>query len=329
MMNPLDTLLHDGVIDEVIGRLKSGKEADVYLVNRGGRVVAAKVYKDRAQRSFKNNAEYKEGRKVRNSRTQRAIDAGSRFGRAAAEDAWKGTEATALSRLYAHGVRVPEPLMFYEGVLVMALVTDADGRPAPRLIDVAHDAQAARAAYFDVRAQMVRMLCCEVIHGDLSAYNILAAEAGPTIIDFPQVISPAHNNRAESFFHRDFDNVLRFLAAADPTLRAHAGDGRQIWRAYAARDLTPDFVPAPPTAEGRRETQRPRHEPRPRPAPAPPRGRQPEGRPRREPPRVEVRAARNPGRPRGTRVEAPPPRPPASEQVPPGPKRRRRRRRRG
>ena len=355
MLNPLDILLEDGVIDEVVGRLKSGKEADVYLVQQRGRVVAAKVYKDRAQRSFKNNTGYKEGRKVRNSRTQRAIDAGSRFGRAAAEDAWKSTEATALSRLHAHGVRVPEPLMFYEGVLVMGLVTDADGHPARRLIDVAFDAPAARAAYLDLRGQIVRMLSCEMIHGDLSAYNVLAAAEGPTLIDFPQVVSPAHNNRAEHFFQRDFDNVLRFLQDADHSLRAHGGDGRKIWRAYTAGDLTPDYVPPAEAAVARHVTPPPRHEVRhevrPRPAaqaPAPARGRPPDGRPRREPvvehrgPRASVRSpdprpapqhpqAQHPQaqHPQAQHPQAQPQQPLKPRPAPPQASRRRRRRRRG
>jgi hypothetical protein len=124
----LDVLLADGIIDEVLGRLKSGKEADISLVRRGEHVLAAKVYKDRATRSFKNNADYKEGRTVRNSRTQRAIDGGGRFGRDAAEQAWKSAEADALGKLVGSGVRVPQPVMFYEGVLLMELVVDAEGR---------------------------------------------------------------------------------------------------------------------------------------------------------------------------------------------------------
>ena len=149
--------------------------------------MAAKVYKDRATRSFKNNADYKEGRKVRNSRTQRAIDSGGRFGRDAAEQAWKSAEADALYKLVGSGVRVPAPVMFYEGVLLMELVRDAEGRPAPRLIDVAIERDAAIGVYADLVAQMISMLCCDLIHGDLSPYNILAAADGPTIIDFPQV----------------------------------------------------------------------------------------------------------------------------------------------
>src|SRR6185436_12143710 len=246
MTDPLEVLLSDGVIDEVLGRLKSGKEANISLVRRGEGVLAAKVYKDRSTRSFKNNAEYKEGRKVRNTRTQRAVDSGGRFGRDAAEHAWKSAEADALYRLVGSGVRVPTPVMFYEGVLLMELVTDGDGRPAPRLIDVALDPAAALAVYADLVAQIIAMLCCDLIHGDLSPYNILAAADGPTIIDFPQVVSAVHSTRAEFFFLRDFDNVVRFVSSFDPALAIHRHDGRAIWQAYVRRELTREFVPPPP-----------------------------------------------------------------------------------
>ncbi len=277
--SPLDVLLLDGVIDEVVGRLNSGKEADIYLVQHRGRIVAAKVYRDRQQRSFKNNADYKEGRGVRNSRTQRAIDSGSRYGRQVSEDEWGTTEARALHLLEAHGVRVPVPVMSYEGVLLMELVVDAEGHPAPRLVEMSYDPAAARAAYVDLRGQIVRMLCAEIVHGDLSPYNILAAAGGPTIIDFPQIVSAAHNSRAEFFFLRDYQNVHQFLAAADRSLASSYDDGRQIWNAYRRRELTPEFVPStakPRYVERRVEPPRdarpyPPREPRPQGAPYPPR----------------------------------------------------------
>ena len=279
MADNLDSLLEDGVIDEIVGRLKSGKEAEVFLVRYRGQVVAAKVYKDRQTRSFKNNAAYTEGRGVRNSRTRRAMEKGSRFGQDSAEDAWKSSEADALYKLHAHGVRVPTPLLFYGGVLLMQVVVDAEGETAPRLIDAPLDADSARTIYRDLRAQMIGMLCCEIIHGDLSPYNVLIGVDGPTLIDFPQVISPAHNNQADVFFRRDFENILNFLGAADRSLLERASDGREIWKAYVRRELTPEFVPP----------ERPRFEPRPPPGrdrfprPAGPRAHGPDPR-RPEPP---------------------------------------------
>jgi RIO kinase 1 len=335
MTDQLDVLLADGVIDEVLGRLKSGKEANISLVRRGAEVVAAKVYKDRSTRSFKNNAGYKEGRKVRNSRTQRAIDSGGRFGRDAAEQAWKSAEADALYKLVGTGVRVPEPVMFYEGVLLKALVCDAEGRPAPRLIDVAIERDAAIGVFADLVAQMISMLCCDLIHGDLSPYNILAAADGPTIIDFPQVVSAVHNSRAEYFFLRDFDNVVRFLAGFDPSLAAHTADGRAIWRAYVSRELTPQFVPPPPPPP--RATRGPDRRSRPddrgrahdgqRPPrfgggrPSPPR----DGRPHQPQPRADNRPpqrsdgpAQRSGRP-PSHASPPAPRTPAPSRRPPPP----------
>ncbi len=243
MVDPLTPLLADGVIEEVVARLKSGKEADLWLVRHGGEIVAAKVYKARQARSFKNNAAYKEGRQVRDTRTQRAMDRGSRFGQAAAEEAWKAKEADALHTLHAAGVRVPKPVMFYEGVLLMELVVDADGRPAPRLVDVHLPRERAAALYADLRGQMVQMLCCDLVHGDLSPYNVLLGSGGPVVIDLPQVVGAAHNSQAEAFFQRDLQNLRRFFAAHDPALDASAADGREIWRAYVRRELTPGFVP--------------------------------------------------------------------------------------
>ena len=244
MPTGLEHLLSEGVVSEVIARLKSGKEAEVYVVRYGAMVVAAKVYKDRAHRSFKNNADYKEGRSVRNTRSQRAMARGSKFGRAAAEDAWKTAEVDALYKLHAAGVRVPTPVMYLDGVLLMELVLDAEGEAAPRLIDVGLTPSQANAAYRDMLSQLVRILSCELIHGDLSPYNVLWGATGPTIIDFPQIISASHNSRSEAFFMRDARNILGHFASIDRSLLARSGDASQIWRAYVSRELTPDFMPS-------------------------------------------------------------------------------------
>lgn len=248
MSEELNRLLDDGIIEDVVGRLKTGKEAEVWTVLYEGRHVAAKIYKDRAQRSFKNNAGYIEGRKIKNTRTRRAIEKRSRFGQKAAEDAWKEAEANALYRLHYAGVRVPTPHLYYEGVLVMELVQGPGGGPAPRLIEQRFTAEEANALYADLRGQIVRMLCADLIHGDLSPYNILLGEAGPVIIDLPQTVDPAANNRAASFFLRDVDNVRNFLAGFDCSLHGRRHEGRAIWKAWERRELTPDFEPpAPPT----------------------------------------------------------------------------------
>lgn len=259
----LETLLADGVIDEVLGQLKTGKEAEVWLVRHQDQVLAAKIYKERHHRNFKNNADYKEGRQVRNTRTQRAMDKGSKFGQQASEEAWKSAEADAMHTLHAAGVRVPQPVLFYEGVLLMEAVVDAEGHVAPRLVDAGVTPADAAKLYELVRANIVRMLCADLIHGDLSEFNVLLAWDGPVIIDFPQVVAAARNSRAEHFFRRDLENIRRFFGGFDPSVAARRSDADEIWRAYVRRDLTPDYVPsgraavAPPP---RREGGQPRSE---------------------------------------------------------------------
>jgi len=249
MIGPLDSLLADGVIDEVIARLKGGKEADVWLVRHAGQVVAAKVYRARQARSFKHDAAYREGRRVRSSRTQRAMDRGSRFGRAAADEAWKTKEVDALYRLHAAGLHVPRPVLYYEGVLLMDLIVDVHGRPAPRLVEAPLGPEQAAHLYAVLRSQVVGMLTCDLIHGDLSPYNVLLGANGPVVIDFPQVVGAAHNNQAETFLLRDLQNIHQFFATLDPALRTAQGDGREIWRAYLRRELSADFVPTGRAAE--------------------------------------------------------------------------------
>jgi RIO kinase 1 len=343
MLEPLAPLLADGVIDEVVSRLRGGKEADVWLVRCGGQTVAAKVYKDRKTRSFKNDAVYKEGRKVRNTRTQRAIDRGSRFGQAAAEEAWKAKESDALFRLHAAGVRVPRPVLFHEGVLLMEVV-------APRLVDAPIPREQAAGIYADLRKQAVGMLACGLIHGDLSPYNVLVGRHGPVVIDLPQVIDAAHNSQAEKFFLRDLDSIRRYCASIDPALGGE-GDGREIWRAYVRRELTADFVPTGRAPEPRR-AERPaggHRQEAPRGGPSRPHGgghgpghaqkarqkpeggagpRRPEPRgPRHAPAPVVIRVDRSPHAKPG--VARPPDGATARADGAPGQRRRRRRRRRG
>jgi RIO kinase 1 len=281
MGSALDHLLEEGIITEVVGRLQSGKEAEVFIVRYGERVVAAKVYKDRSQRSFKNKSAYKEGRAVRNTRDQRAMDRRSRFGQSTEEESWKSAEADALYRLHAAEVRVPTPVLFFEGVLLMELVLDADGVTARRLIDTTLSAEQANVAYHDMLIQLVRMLACDLIHGDLSAYNTLWAANGVTIIDFPQIVSAAQNSNSERFFLRDAENILGYFRSIDPRLEVRRGDAAEIWRAYMRRELTADFVPSgrfrPPPPQRPLPIAAPR-------APAPPTdGQQP--RPNAQPPR--------------------------------------------
>ena len=235
----LQALIDDGVIDEVMRPLKSGKEAAVYVVRSGDDVRCAKVYKDMAQRSFQQRVQYQEGRKVRGSREARAIGKASKYGRKQQETAWKNTEVDALYQLREAGVRVPEPHGYYHGVLVMELVTDAEGFSAPRLGELELTAEQAREYHAFLVRQVVRMLCLGLIHGDLSAYNVLVGEDGPVVIDFPQVVSAGGNNAARKMLLRDVNNLTATLGAFAPEL-LDTWYGEEMWALYEAGDLMPD-----------------------------------------------------------------------------------------
>jgi RIO kinase 1 len=237
----LQALVEDGVIDEVLRPLKSGKEAAVYVVRAGDDVRCAKVYKDMAQRSFQQRVQYQEGRKVRGSRESRAIGKASKYGKKQQETAWKNTEVDALYMLRDAGVRVPRPYGYFHGVLVMELVTDAEGYSAPRLGEVELDAAQAREFHAVLVRQVVRMLCCGLIHGDLSAYNVLVGPDGPVVIDFPQVVSAGGNNAARTMLLRDVNNLTACLGRWAPDL-LDTWYGEEMWALFEAGELQPDTV---------------------------------------------------------------------------------------
>ncbi|WP_433927360.1 PA4780 family RIO1-like protein kinase [Sorangium cellulosum] len=235
----LASLVDEGLIDEVVRPLMSGKEAVVFLVRSGGELRVAKVYKEAHNRSFKNRAAYTEGRRVRNSRDQRAMDKRSRHGRAQDEAAWRSTEVDMIYRLRDAGVRVPTPYHAIDGVLVMEMVADADGYPAPRLAETSLDRDQATWVYHRLIGEVVRMLCAGVVHGDLSDFNVLMSADGPVIIDFPQSVDAARNQNARKLLLRDVDNLHRFLARFAPERRRPAY-GEEMWELYASSALTPD-----------------------------------------------------------------------------------------
>ncbi len=235
----LQALIDDGVIDEVLRPLKSGKEASVYVVRCGDEIRCAKVYKDMAQRSFQQRVQYQEGRKVRGSRQARAIGKASKFGRKEAEAAWKNAEVDALYLLSDAGVRVPQPHGYFGGVLVMELVTDADGVSAPRLGEVDLDADTARAFHRFLIDQVVRMLCVGLIHGDLSEYNVLVGPDGPVIIDLPQAVSASGNNNARTMLRRDVGNITISLSRFAPEL-LDTYYAEEMWALFEQGELQPD-----------------------------------------------------------------------------------------
>jgi RIO kinase 1 len=235
----LQPLIDDGVIDEVIRSLKSGKEATVYLVRSGGQVRCAKVYRDMAQRSFQRRAKYQEGRKVRGSRQARAMSKSTRFGRREQEAAWKNAEVDALYKLVAAGVRVPKPYGYFNDTLIMELVTDTAGDPAPRLGELDLAPEIAREYHGFLIQQVVRMLSIGLIHGDLSEFNVLVGSHGPVIIDLPQAVNAAGNNGALAMLERDVNNIRGTLGRFAPELLA-TEFAREMWAQFEQGELTAD-----------------------------------------------------------------------------------------
>jgi RIO kinase 1 len=247
-------LVDEGLVDDVLGQLTSGKEANVYVVRCGDEIRCAKVYKEATHRSFRQAVDYTENRRVKNSRQARAMERGTRYGRQVREEAWRNAEVDALNRLFEAGVRVPRPHGFYEGVLLMELVLDADGNAAPRLDDVRFEPEAALRHHAALLAEVVRMLRAGVVHGDLSEFNILLAADGPVIIDLPQAVDAAGNNHASRMLLRDVANLRDFFGDFAPELLETAY-GPEIWDLYrrgllgAATPLTGRFTPDASTVD--------------------------------------------------------------------------------
>ena len=235
----IEPIVQDGIVDNVIRQLMSGKEATVYVVQCGDEIRCAKVYKDANQRGFHQAVHYTEGRKVKNSRQARAMEKGSRYGRKEQESAWQHAEVDALNKLAAAGVRVPHPYGFYDGVLLMELLTDADGQPAPRLNDVELTPEQARDFHAILIRQVVLMLCAGIVHGDLSEFNILVDSSGPVIIDLPQAVNAAANNNASRMLERDVDNLAIYFGQFSAELQT-TQYGKEIWALYQGGELLPD-----------------------------------------------------------------------------------------
>ncbi|MEQ8803401.1 MAG: PA4780 family RIO1-like protein kinase [Haliea sp.] len=237
----LQPLVEDGLVDEVLYPLMSGKEADIFVVRCGGRTRCAKIYKEAYKRSFKKAAAYTEGRKVRNSRRARAMEKGSSYGRKQQEETWQNAEVDALYRLARADVRVPEPLGCFDGVLLMELITDESGDVAPRLADVTMSPEQALEDHAQMLRYVVRMLCAGVIHGDLSEFNILVDPDGPVVIDLPQAVDAAANNNARSMLLRDVLRETEYYGLFAPELLT-TRYGEEIWELFEEGELTPEHV---------------------------------------------------------------------------------------
>lgn len=236
----LQPLVEDGVIDDVLYQLMSGKEAQVFVVRNNGVTRCAKVYKEANKRSFKQAVQYQEGRTVRNSRRARAMSKGTKYGQKEQESAWLSAEVDALYRLAAAGVRVPTPHGFVDGVLLMDLITDPDGDPAPRLDDVSFSPDDARRFHAHMMQEVVRMLCAGLVHGDLSEFNVLFDGTAPVIIDLPQAVNAAGNNNAKMMLARDVNAMTQYFGQFDPSL-LNTRYADEIWDVFERGDLHPDI----------------------------------------------------------------------------------------
>ena len=235
----IQPLIDDGLVDEVISQLMSGKEATVYVVRCGAEIRCAKVYKEVNKRSFKKAVEYQEGRKGRNSRRARAMEKGSKFGRNQQEEAWQNAEVDALYRLANAGVRVPKPYGCFDGVLLMELITNDEGHVAPRLNDVSMTTELALADHAVVMKYVMRMLCAGVVHGDLSEFNVLVDDYGPVIIDLPQAVDAAGNNNAKAMLERDVNNMTTYYGQYAPELLA-SKYAKELWALFEDGELHPE-----------------------------------------------------------------------------------------
>jgi RIO kinase 1 len=233
------SLIDEGIVEQVLRPLMSGKEAQVYLVRSEGELRVAKVYKEAQRRNFRQRAEYAEGRSVRNSRDQRAMGKRTRHGREQDEAAWRSAEVSTIYRLRAAGVRVPTPYHFVDGVLIMELIVDAEGNPAPRLGDLNLDRARATEVFERVLAEVIGMLAAGVVHGDLSDFNVLMGADGPVIIDFPQAVDASSNRNARKLLLRDVDNLHRFLSRFIPG-RKSKPYAEEMWELYERGELTAD-----------------------------------------------------------------------------------------
>ena len=237
----IQPLVDDGVVDEVLSQLMSGKEATVYVVRCGDEIRCAKVYKEAAKRSFKQAVQYQEGRKSKNRLRQRAMEKGSKFGRKQQEESWHNAEVDALYRLAEAGVRVPTPYGCFDGVLLMELVTYDEGEVAPRLNDVSMTREQALEDHLTIMNDVKRMLVAGLVHGDLSEFNVLVDDYGPVIIDLPQAVDAAANNHAKSMLERDVNNMTEYYGQYAPEL-LRTNYAKEMWALYEDGDLTADTI---------------------------------------------------------------------------------------
>lgn len=199
-----------GAVDTELGVLKSGKEADVFLLERAatdgsGQVclLAAKRYRDDRHRAFHRASTYTEGRRTRRSRDARAMERRSGYGRAVAAGQWARSEWQALVQAWSSGLPVPYPVQVDGTEILMEFIGDDDGAAAPRLVQLRPEPEALRGYYEQLRGVVLSWAGAGVAHGDLSPYNVLVEGHDVVVIDLPQLVDLAVNPQGPAFLHRD------------------------------------------------------------------------------------------------------------------------------
>jgi RIO kinase 1 len=207
-----------GAVDTELGILKTGKEADVFLLRRGvigGRscLLAAKRYRDSQHRMFHRDSGYLEGRRVRESRDNRAMANRTATGRRMIAGQWSNAEFTALCQLYRAGVPVPYPVQVLGTEVVLEFIGEPDGTAAPRLAELRPQGSELSGLWAQLVAALVTLAGHGLAHGDLSAYNLLVHRGRLILIDLPQVVDVIANPRGAEFLERDAANVARWFSA--------------------------------------------------------------------------------------------------------------------
>jgi RIO kinase 1 len=223
-------------VDTELGVLKTGKEADVFLLERAvpdgpGVVMAAKRYRGEEHRTFHRSATYTEGRRTRKSRDARALANKSRYGRSVAAGQWAWAEWEALKRLWTAGVPVPYPVQIDGTEILMELVT-ADGEPAPRLAATRPDRELLESYYEQLRSALGALARDGIAHGDLSPYNVLAAGERLVVIDLPQIVDLVANPAGPDFLLRDCHNMCTWFQRRGLDVDEHELFGKVLAQAY-------------------------------------------------------------------------------------------------
>jgi RIO kinase 1 len=211
-----EELFDEGLITDVEMQLKSGKEASVYLCRAnpsttGSDLLVAKVFRPRRTRSFKEDAAYKSGRVILKARTRRAVHKKTRFGQEFEDAWWINREHETLELLHSVGADVPRPVRGSAFGILMEYIGDEEG-PAPQLRDVRLGHEEARVVFGRIMANVDLFLRNNLVHADLSPFNILYREGKATIIDFPQAVDARTNRNSYELLRRDLENLTRHFS---------------------------------------------------------------------------------------------------------------------